>query len=115
MNSLEHFHPLGHIRLGGFQTKLGADSLGESALFKHNGSFVEDGDCAVFDDAVRLDVAEHGDFLDNGVFERLVAAKNDDTGVDSHALQLFYGVLSGFCLVFVGAAEVGDESYVDEE
>ena len=42
-----------------------------------------------------LDVAEHGDFLDDGVLERLVAAENDDTGVDSHALQLFYGVLSG--------------------
>jgi len=113
---LHHLPPLPQIGLGGRKAQFAADDLGEAVLLQHQGYLVQDGDRHVFHDAVGLDVAEIGDFAEYGsVLDGFVAPKDDDVGIDAHALQLFDAVLGGFGLVLSGGLEVGHERHMDVE
>ena len=84
-------------------------------LLQHQRRFVKAGESDVFYDAVQLHVAEEGYLFEYGILERLVAAEDYYIGVYAHALKLLYGMLGGLGLVFVGAAEEGDEGNVYEQ
>ena len=87
-DALEHGVPLGHIRRGRVDVQLTADDLGKAVLFEHDRCLIQHGDGHVFDHAVGLDVAEQGDFAEDGLLERLIAAQHDDVRGNAHALQL---------------------------
>ena len=97
------------------QPKLAAHNGGKPVRLEHERRFVEIGQGQVLDDAVGLDVAEHGDLSEDAVLQRLVAAQDDDVRRDTHALKLLDGVLGGLGLVLVAAAQEGDEGDVDEQ
>ena len=101
MYALEHFIPLGHVYLGGVYAQLAADYRGEVALLKHYRRFVKNRESYILDNAVGLDVAEHRDLLKYRLLKRLVAAQDDDIGLNAHALKLLDGVLSGLRLMLV--------------
>ena len=63
--------------------------------------FIQAGKRDIFNHAVGLYVAEHRNFVENGRLQRLVAAENDDVGVDAHALKLLHGVLRGLGFMLV--------------
>ena len=76
---------------------------------------IQAGERDIFDDAVRLDVAEHRNFAEDGRLQRLVAAEDDDVRPDAHALQLFDGMLRRLGFVLVGATQKRHQSDMDEE
>ena len=78
-----------------FVEKCDSVEIGEVGIFEHQGCLIKDGQGPVLDYAVFLNVAEVGNLLDDLVFKRLVAAQDQDAGVDSHSLQFFYGMLCG--------------------
>ena len=115
LDALDHTLPLRQLGSGGVDAQLAADDRGEVGVFKHQRGFVEAGQRAVFDHAVGLDVAEQGDLFEDPFFERTVAAQHDNIRMDTHALQLLYGMLGGLGFMLVRAAEEGHERDVDEE
>ena len=112
---LHHLNPFRQLRLGRFQTQLPADNAGQIGLFQHQRGFVQHGQGDILNDAVRLDVAEHTDLLENGGFQRLIAAQNDDIRLDAHALQFLDRVLGGLGLMLVGATEERHQRHVNEQ
>ena len=114
-DALEHGIPLGHIRRGRVDVQLTADDLGKAVLFEHDRCLIQHGDGHVFDHAVGLDVAEQGDFAEDGLLERLIAAQHDDVRGNAHALQLLDRVLRGLGLVLLAAVQIRHERHVDVE
>ena len=114
-DALEHGVPLGHIRRGRVDVQLTADDLGKAVLFEHDRCLIQHGNGHVFDHAVGLDVAEQGDFAEDGLLERLIAAQHDDVRGNAHALQLLDRVLRGLGLVLLAAVQIRHERHVDVE
>ena len=112
---LHHLNPFRQLRLGGLQTQFPADNAGQIGLFQHQRGFIQHGQGDILNDAVRFDVAEHADFLENGWLQRLVAAQDNDIRLDAHALQFLDGVLSGLGFMLVGAPEERHQRHVDEQ
>ena len=75
-------------------------------MLQHQRRLIEHRQGAVFQHAVGLYVAEQGDFLEDALLQRLVAAQDDDIRADAHALQLLDRVLGGLGLVLLGAVQV---------
>ena len=92
-DALHHFRPFRKVAAGGINAELSANDLGKVCLLQHQRRLIKAGQRDIFDDAVGLYIAEHGDFFENGFLQRLVAAQNDEIGVDAHALQLLDGML----------------------
>ena len=114
VDAAEHLLPFREVDLARFEVQDAADDGGKIALFQHHGRFIQHGEGEVFDAALGLDVAEHGDFFADVLRHRLVDARDDDVGRDAHALQFLDGVLRGFALEFARARNVGHERDVDE-
>ena len=98
--------PLSQIRLRRREAQLPANHPGETRLLQHQRRLIEHRQGAVFQHAVGLYVAEQGDFLEDALLQRLVAAQDDDIRADAHALQLLDRVLGGLGLVLLGAVQV---------
>ena len=62
-----------------------------------------------------LHVAEQRDLVPQVVGHRVVAAADDDVGLDAHAAQLANAVLGGLGLQLAGGGDVGQEGYVDSQ
>ena len=107
--------PLGEVRHRGIDVELAADNLGEVGLLKHQRGFVEVRESDVLDDAVGLDVAEHGYLVEDGLLKRLVAAQDYDVRVYSHALELLDRMLRGLGFVLVRAVQVRNQGHMDEQ
>ena len=91
------------------------DDQGKILILEHQRRLIENGQRAIFDHTVGLDVAEHGDLAEDLRLERLVAAQHDDIRRDAHALQFLDRVLGGLGFVLVAAAQEGDQRHMDEE
>ena len=115
VNALHQCLPLIQNRLRCLQPQLPAHDAGEVLLLQHQRRLVQVGERDIFDDAVRLYVAEQADFLENAVLQRLVTAQNHDVRLDAHALQLPDGVLGGLGLVLVGAPQEGHQRHMDKQ
>ena len=96
LDSVQHLVPLPQINLRCINAQLPAYNLGEVAFFQHDRRFVQHRQGNILNHAVRLNIAEHGDFFENGFFQRLITAQNNDVGIHAHALKLLYRVLGGF-------------------
>ena len=107
--------PFIQIRFRGLQPQLPADNAGEMLLFQHQRRFIQHRKCDIFNNTIRLDVAEHADFLENAFLQRLITAQNDDIRLDTHALQFPDGVLGGFALVLLRAAQIGNQGHMDKQ
>ena len=114
LDLLHHGGPLAHIRLFAGKPQPAADNVGKSRLFQHQRRFIQAGEGAVFNDALRRHIAEQGDLLKDGGFQRFVTAQHNDVRVDAHALQLLDGVLGGLGLVLVRAGEEGHQRHMDK-
>ena len=115
VNPVEHGVPVAQVDVRGLNAQLPADNGRKIALFQHDGSFIQLRQGDVFNHAVGLHVAEHGNLLENGILQRLIAAQDDDVRLHAHALQFLYRMLSGLGLVFVRAAQEGNQGYMDKE
>ena len=107
--------PFCQIRIVCLDSQFPTDDPGKVLLFQHQRCFIQDWNGDVFNDAVRLNIAEHTDFLENAVLQGLITAQNDNIRFDTHTLQLPDGVLGGFGFMFLGATEEGNQSYMDKE
>ena len=112
---LHHGLPLPQLRRPGPKPQLPADDQGKILFLQHQRRLVEDGQGSVFDDAVGLYVAEHGDLPENRGLQRLVAAQHDNVRRDAHALQLLHGMLGGLGLVLVAAPQEGHQGHMNVE
>ena len=83
VDAVEHLVPFGEVDLGCMNMELAADDGGEIALFQHDRRFVQHGQRDVFDHAIRLDIAEHGDLFEDGFLQRLVTPQDDDIRLDA--------------------------------
>ena len=116
LDSLDHGCPGRDIAGLCLQPELAADDIREAALFKHKRSFVKNRDRSILDNAVRGNVTEHRNLLeDRFILDRFVGTKNDDVRRNAHALQFFYRVLGRLGLVLTGSPKVGDENDVNVE
>ena len=92
----DHGLPLAQIRLRGGQMQFPADNGGKLRLFQKQRRFIEYRKGQVFDNTVRLHIAEVGNFTEDAlVCDGFITAQDDDIGCDAHALQLLHGVLGG--------------------
>ena len=92
----DHGLPLAQIRLRGGQMQFPADNGGKLRLFQKQRCFIEHGEGQVFNDTVRLHIAEVGNFTEDAlVCDGFITAQNDDIGCNAHALKFFYRVLGG--------------------
>ena len=110
-----HVRPFGQIGRGRVDSQLAADDGGEVRRLQHQRRLIQAGERDIFDDAVRLDVAEHRNFAEDGRLQRLVAAEDDDVRPDAHALQFFDGMLRRLGFVLVGATQKRHQRDMDEE
>ena len=115
MDAREHLVPFCQVDLRRVNAKLPADDGGKIALFQHDRRLIEHGKRQIFDHTVRLDVAEHGNLFEDRFLQRLVAAQDDDVGIDAHALKLLDGMLRGLGFMFFRAAQIGDKGHMDKE
>ncbi len=113
--ALNHGLPLTKLGGPGPKTQLAADDQGEIVGFEHERRLVQVGKRSVLDDAVRPDIAEHGDLAEDLGLQRLVAAQDDDVRRDAHALQLFHGVLGRLGLMLIAAGQEGNQGHVDKD
>ena len=114
-NFLNHLLPLRQIRQGSRKTKFPADNCGQVRFFQHQRCFVQNGNGDVFNDAIRFYVAEHTDFLEDTLFQGLVAAQNNDIRLHTHTLQFPNGVLCRLGFVLIGAPEERNQCHMDEQ
>ena len=70
-------------------------------FFKHNRSLIQNRQRKVFNNAVRLYIAEHGDFAENAFFKFFITAQNKNVRLNSKPLKFLYGMLSRLCLVLI--------------
>ena len=110
-----HLRPLGQVRFPGLNAQLSAYHCGKIGFFQHEGRFVEIGQGQIFDDAVRLYIAEHGDLLEYGLIQRYVAPEHDDIRGYAHALEFLDRMLGRLCLVLFGAFQERHQSHMDEK
>jgi len=109
-----HFPPVAKINFIGLNAKLTADDGGEVLLLQHQGRFIKIIDCGVFNDAVRLDIAEKRDFRFDILRHVPVAAADDKIGPDSEVLQFPDRMLGGLGFVFAGAGNIGHQRHMQE-
>ena len=114
-DALYHFYPAFKIGFFGFKPEFAADNRRKVGLLKHKGGFVEVWQGDIFDNAIGFYVAKQRDFFEDTLFQRLVATKDDNIGVNAHALQFFDRVLGGFAFVLFGAVKVRHKGYVDKK
>lgn len=74
-------------------------------LLKHERRFVEHRNSAVFNHAVRLDIAEQTDLFFQHGGQRLVAAADDDVRRDAVGAQLADGMLGRLGFQFAAALQ----------
>ena len=111
----DHLPPFIELRRARPEAQFPADDQRKVLVLQHQRRLIERRQRAVFDDAVGLDVAEHGDLAEDLRLQRLVAAQHDDIRRDAHALQFLDGVLGGLGLVLVAAAQKRDKRHMDKE
>ena len=88
--------PLAEIAALCVNIELAAHNVGKSRFLKHERSFVQYGNGHVFDNAVRLNIAEMSNFFEYAlILNMLIAAQNDDVRRNSHSLKLLDRVLRG--------------------
>ncbi len=113
-DALDHMLPVAQIRLVRFQIQLAAYDVGEVRLFKHQGRFIQYGQGEILDHAVRPNVAEAGDLIENSlVGDRFIGTKDDDIGRHAEALQFFDGVLGRLAFMLAGGFEIRHEGHMD--
>ena len=110
-----HLFPVCQIRLPGFQSQFPAHDGRQIRLFQHQRRFIQHRKGDVFNDAVRLYVAEQADFLENGRLQGFVTAQNNNVGVNAHTPQFLDGMLGGFGFVLVRAPEERHQGHMDEQ
>ena len=115
LDPVNHARPFGKVGRGSGNTELTAHNVRKMMAFKHQRRLVQHGQRDVFDHAVFLHVAEKRYLVENAVFQRFVATKNDNIGINAHSLQFLYGMLGGFALVLVASGKERNEGYVDEK
>ena len=115
LDALDHALPIRKLRGRRADPKLPADHRGKVGFFQHQRRFIEVGQRDVFDDTIGADIAEERNLFENGVLQRLVAAQDNDVGVNAHALQLAHRVLRGLGLVLVRAAQKGHQRDMNKE
>ena len=72
-----HLFPFLHIARPGVEAQFPTDDPGKMGFFQHQRRFIEDRQGDVFNDAVSLNVAEHGDLVID-VFIDMFIAPHDD-------------------------------------
>ena len=87
---------------------------GVEALVEHvHRHFIDGRQVFALHHAVKVYVAEGGDFLQYGVAEVFLRAQHEHVGLYADALQLLHGVLRGLGLQLSGCLEVGNVGEVD--
>ena len=115
LDALNHALPIRELGRGRVDPKLPADHRGKVGFFQHQRRFIEVWQREVFNHAVGPDIAEERNLFENGVLQRLVAAQDDDVGVNAHPLQLAHRVLRGLGLVLVRAAQKRHQRDMNKE
>ncbi len=110
-----HLGPFLQIGFGRVNVQLPADDFGEMRSLQHQRRFVEARQRDVLNHAVRLDVAEQRNFLENGFLQRLVATQNNDVRVNAHAAQFLDRMLSRLGLVLVRTVQKRHQSNMDKQ
>ena len=111
----QHGVPAAQIDIRCIQVQLAAHDGREIVFLQHDRRFVQGGQRDVFDHAVRLDIAEHGDLFKNRGFQRFIAPQHNDIRLYAHALQLFHRMLGGLGFVFVRSAQKRHQRYMNEQ
>ena len=112
--SAEHSVPLGKVYNPRVEFEPFADNFRKIALFEHYGALIEHRKGKVFKTALGFHVAEHSYLFLYVLRHRLVDARHNYIGVDSHSLQFLDGVLCGFGLELFRARNVRHEGHVYE-
>ena len=107
------FAEIGRRRL---QIELAADDLRKMRFFKHQRCFIEIRQREIFNDAIRLDIAEARNFRENTVIgDRLIAAQNNDIRRDAEALKLLDGMLCRLGFMLARCSEIRYERHMNIE
>ena len=93
--------PVREIRRRCFDTELSAYDVREMMRFQHQRCFIQYRDGDVFDDTIRLDIAEQRDLPENTFFQLFVSSEDDDVRLDAESLQILDRVLCRLALVLI--------------
>ncbi len=88
MNIVDHLSPPSKIRLRRGKPQFSENHIRKIMSFQHQRRLVQHRDGDIFDYAVRLDVAEQGDFFEYAFFDRLVRPQHDYVRLDSKSLKV---------------------------
>ncbi len=106
--ALDHLAPVFHVRRGRVYVELTANDIGKVTSFEHKRRFIEDRYCHVLYDAIGFYIAEHRNFTEDILLQRLVAAKNNDVRFYFPIPAVLDGVLLSAWICAV-AARAGKE------
>ena len=101
VNLVNQRFPVREVRRRCFDTELSAYDVREMMRFQHQRCFIQYRDGDVFDDTIRLDIAEQRDLPENTFFQLFVSSEDDDVRLDAESLQILDGVLCRLALVLV--------------
>ena len=115
LDACHHLPPFIQIRCRCIYPQFSADNAGEISAFKHERCFIKTLQRPVFDDAIVLDIAEHGNLFKNALLQGFVAAQDDDIRLDPHTLQFFYRMLGRFGLMLAAAVQIWHQGDMDKK
>ena len=96
-----------HLLLIDFHAKLIQDN-GIEFLFSHpDRHLINGGHIDTLNHGIGIHIAEVGHFLAQGLTQFMLRTKHQYIGLNTHTLQFFYRMLSGFCLQLLGCSEIG--------
>ena len=114
-DAFDGFLPFCQIGSRYFQSQFSANDGRKIGFLQHQRCFIQYGQCSVFNDAIGSYITEHGNFLENGFFQRFIAAQYNNIWMNPHSLQFFYRMLSRFRFMFIRTTQERHQSYMDKQ
>ena len=105
--------PVGQVGLAGRKLQLARDQLAEAGALELHRHLVDALGGLERDDGVDVDIGEQADLVQDLVVDGLVAAQDDDVGLDADAAERADRVLGRLRLQLPGGADAGQPRNVD--
>ena len=84
-------------------------------LVEHDGHGIENVAVVIFNDALRIHIAEQGDLVLDLIRQRVLRAANDNIRIDADRKHFLYAVLGGLAFQLIGGCQVGHQGHMDKQ
>ena len=113
---VQHFLPVGKIRCtGAVNAQLADHHIVHVLLVEHDGHGIENVTVVIFNDALRIHIAEQGDLVLDLIRQRVLRAANDNIRIDADGKHFLYTVLGGLAFQLIGGCQVGHQGHMDKQ